>query len=84
MNAGIPTVLLESGYGTARLEEEVTPDYIMNDLRGVINMLRREKMAQGEKSDNTSRCVNFYQFLSILMPVFISFLHIGFTKVICK
>ncbi len=30
--AGLKTVLLESGYGTERLEEEVRPDYIMADL----------------------------------------------------
>lgn len=37
--AGIRTVLLESGYGTAGLEEEVEPDYIMDDLRDVIELL---------------------------------------------
>ena len=30
--AGLRTVLLESGYGIERLEEEVRPDYIMADL----------------------------------------------------
>ncbi len=35
-NAGIKTVLLESGYGTKRLEEEVTPDYIFEDLRDFV------------------------------------------------
>ncbi len=35
-NAGIQTVLLESGYGTKRLEEEVTPDYIFEDLRDFV------------------------------------------------
>ena len=30
--AGLRTILLESGYGTERLEEEVRPDYIMADL----------------------------------------------------
>lgn len=38
-NAGIKTVLLESGYGTRRLEQNVKPDYIMNDLRDVIKIL---------------------------------------------
>lgn len=37
--AGIKTVLLESGYGMARLEEDVTPDYILKDLRDVVNLL---------------------------------------------
>ncbi|MDE6962716.1 MAG: HAD family hydrolase [Lachnospiraceae bacterium] len=37
--AGIRTILLESGYGLARLEEEVTPDYILNDLRDVMEVL---------------------------------------------
>lgn len=31
-NAGLTTVLLESGYGTARLEQQVTPDHICMDL----------------------------------------------------
>ncbi len=38
-NAGIKTILLESGYGTARLEQDVTPDYIMKDLRDVLTIL---------------------------------------------
>lgn len=38
-NAGIRTVLLESGYGTAKLEGNVTPDYIFKDLRNVIQIL---------------------------------------------
>ena len=37
--AGIKTVLLESGYGLARLEQNVTPDYIFDDLRNVIDIL---------------------------------------------
>lgn len=37
--AGIKTILLESGYGTARLEENVVPDYILADLRDVIGLL---------------------------------------------
>lgn len=31
-NAGLTTVLLESGYGTQRLEQQVTPDHICMDL----------------------------------------------------
>lgn len=38
-NAGIKTVLLESGYGTARLEEMVVPDYIYKDLKEFVNAL---------------------------------------------
>lgn len=37
--AGIKTVLLESGYGSARLEQNVTPDYVFADLRNVIDIL---------------------------------------------
>lgn len=37
--AGIKTVLVESGYGTARLEQEVTADYVMEDLRNLIEIL---------------------------------------------
>ena len=37
--AGIKTVLLESGYGLARLEQNVTPDYVFADLRNVIDIL---------------------------------------------
>ena len=37
--AGLRTVLRESGYGTAGLEEEVMPDYILEDLRNVIEIL---------------------------------------------
>lgn len=38
-NAGLMTVLVESGYGTKRLEQEVTPDYIVEDLRDVLLLL---------------------------------------------
>lgn len=38
-NAGLTTVLVESGYGTKRLEQEVTPDYILKDLREIISIL---------------------------------------------
>lgn len=40
-NIGIKTVLLESGYGTKRLEEEVLPDYILKDLKGFVDLLKR-------------------------------------------
>lgn len=36
---GIKTILLESGYGTARLEKDVRPDYILKDLRDVMKIL---------------------------------------------
>jgi D,D-heptose 1,7-bisphosphate phosphatase len=38
-NVGIKTVLLESGYGTKRLENKVTPDYILEDLRDFTKIL---------------------------------------------
>ncbi len=38
-NAGLITVLLESGYGSVQLEEHVTPDFIYTDLRGFVNSL---------------------------------------------
>lgn len=38
-NAGIRTVLLESGYGTARLEYLVEPDAICVDLREFVQLL---------------------------------------------
>lgn len=37
--AGLWTILLESGYGTERLEKDVMPDYILKDLRMVVDML---------------------------------------------
>lgn len=37
---GIKTILLESGYGSKRLEEEVEPDYILQDLRDMIGLLK--------------------------------------------
>lgn len=37
--AGIKTVLLESGYGLAGLEQSVTPDYVFTDLRNVTDIL---------------------------------------------
>lgn len=38
-NAGIRTILLESGYGTKRLEAEVEPDFIRNDLRDILQII---------------------------------------------
>lgn len=38
-NAGIKTVLVESGYGSGRLESDVSPDYVLKDLRDVVEML---------------------------------------------
>lgn len=38
-NAGVKTVLVESGYGSARLESDVMADYVMEDLRKVIEIL---------------------------------------------
>ncbi len=37
--AGVRTILLESGYGTAGLEKEIEPDYIFPDLRDIISVL---------------------------------------------
>ena len=36
---GLRTVLLESGYGSSRLERKVCPQYIFKDLRDVIQIL---------------------------------------------
>ena len=41
---GIKTILVESGYGSAKLEEPVKPDYILDDLRDVADRLIREKI----------------------------------------
>lgn len=38
---GIKTVLLESGYGSLRLEQNVQPDYKLEDLREFAEMLHR-------------------------------------------
>lgn len=38
-NAGIRTILLNSGYGEDKLEEPCNPDYIFKDLRDVIEIL---------------------------------------------
>lgn len=39
-NAGLQTVLVESGYGLKRLEAEVVPDHIIGDLREITEILR--------------------------------------------
>ena len=38
-SAGVKTVLVESGYGNARLESEVRADYVLRDLRGLTDVL---------------------------------------------
>ncbi|MDE6364254.1 MAG: HAD family hydrolase [Lachnospiraceae bacterium] len=38
-NLGVKTVLVDSGYGVLGLEQNVKPDYILDDLRNVINIL---------------------------------------------
>lgn len=37
--AKLKTILVESGYGTKRLEESVRPDYIVQDLKQAIGLL---------------------------------------------
>lgn len=37
--AGIKTILVESGYGSEKLEEQINPDYILTDLRDVADLL---------------------------------------------
>ncbi len=49
-NAGLQTILLESGYGTKRLEEKVSPDYIMKDLRELAEFL---PAMESKKRQNT-------------------------------
>lgn len=50
--AGLRTILLESGYGSERLEEKVTPDYIMKDLREFVEFLS-EKNSYGHEREET-------------------------------
>lgn len=38
-NAGVKTILVESGYGTERLEEKVAPNYVCRDLREVVERI---------------------------------------------
>lgn len=38
-NMGIRTILLESGYGTERLEADVISDYVFTDLRDILEIL---------------------------------------------
>ena len=40
-SAGLKTILLESGYGSARLEKPVKPDYILEDLKEAVKILPR-------------------------------------------
>lgn len=39
-NVGVKTILVESGYGTDKLEEKVKADYVCRDLREVAGMLQ--------------------------------------------
>ena len=38
-NMGLKTILVESGYGTKRLEQPVAPDQVVKDLRNVAALL---------------------------------------------
>lgn len=38
-NAKVKTILVQSGYGTDRLEERIVPDFVCQDLRDVVEML---------------------------------------------
>ncbi len=42
-NAGLISILLKSGYKTDGTDEDVSPDYIMNDLRDVVDYCRERK-----------------------------------------
>lgn len=42
-NAGIKTVLLDSGYGSERLEEDCSPDFIMEDLTEFTEYLTKNR-----------------------------------------
>lgn len=46
-NAGLVTILLESGFGTKRLEKEIRPDFVMDDLRNVLDYCRNRKGKDG-------------------------------------
>lgn len=39
-NVGVKTILVGSGYGTAKLEEKVEANYICSDLRDVVKLLK--------------------------------------------
>lgn len=41
INMGMKTILLESGYGLSRMEYEINPDYLGEDLRDVIRILEQ-------------------------------------------
>lgn len=38
-NAGVTTVLVQTGYGTGKLEQDVQPDYVFKDLEEFTNFL---------------------------------------------
>lgn len=40
MKMGIKTVLLESGYGLEKLEQDVKPDYCLEDLKHFVELLK--------------------------------------------
>ena len=39
--AGLKTVMVNSGYGMNKLEEECNPDYVFEDLRGFVDFLSK-------------------------------------------
>lgn len=56
IDLGIPTVLLESGYGTARLEQDVKADYILQDLRDFLEILEKEQeQEEGQKQEKDQK-----------------------------
>ncbi len=42
INAGIRTVLVETGYGTKKLEKTVTPDFVFDSLKEFVDYLEKE------------------------------------------
>ena len=54
--AGLATILLESGYGTARLEERVNPDYILQDLRDAVRLLADIRQSTAVCGQDTLVC----------------------------
>lgn len=65
--AGMKTVLLESGYGTARLEEPVEPDFIMEDLArfaDYINDLYKRGEAQMPMMRAVAATEDFYGLIA--------------------
>lgn len=47
-NAGIKTILVESGYGTKGMEYTVEPDIVCEDLREVVNVLCKGPISGGK------------------------------------